>query len=130
MKNKAFLSLVLFVLSVFAATAQSNQQKLNPVGTWKFEAPAAPEGYSSGKITVGLADKKPTATISFTGSEYKIPGEKVKVTSDSLTFSVYLESETVNMYLRMIPDNKMTGKAVYSQGEVPLSLTKEAAAAK
>jgi hypothetical protein len=130
MKRQYIAFILILLFSVVSLKGQSGQQKLNPVGTWKFEAPAAPEGYNSGKITVGLAEKKPTATISFTGSEYKIPGDKVKVTNDSLLFSVYLESETVNMYLRMTPDNKMTGKAVYSQGEVPLSLIKEAAAAK
>jgi hypothetical protein len=130
MKIRTSLSLAILFFTVMSVTAQSNQPKTNPVGTWKFEAPAAPEGYNSGKITVGLAEKKHTATISFTGSEYKIPGEKVKVTSDSLLFAVYLESETVNMYLRMTPDNKMTGKAVYSEGVVPLTLTKETASAK
>lgn len=126
MKNTVTFFCIL-ILSVFTLSAQSTQTKLNPVGTWKFDAPAAPEGYNSGNITVAIADKQHTASISFTGSEYKLPAEKVKVTGDSLIFSVYLEGESINMYLRMTPDNKMTGKAVYSQGEVPLTLTRTSA---
>lgn len=123
MKNTVTFFCIL-ILSVFTLSAQTTQKKLNPVGTWKFEAPTAPEGYTSGNITVAVADKQHSASISFSGSEYKLPGEKVKVTRDSLLFSVYLEGESINMYLRMTPDNKMNGKAVYSQGEVPLTLTK------
>lgn len=128
MKNKTLALFIIFILSVFTVTAQSgngNAKKLNPVGTWKFEAPSAPDGYNSGLISVSLADKKHAASISFTGSEYKIPAEKVKVTTDSLLFSVYLQGESINMFLRMTPDNKMTGKAVYSEGEVPLNLVRQ-----
>jgi len=125
MKRRILSILIIIVLGVTASLAQTSQKKLNPVGNWKFEAPTAPEGYSSGVISVSIVEKKHAASISFTGSGYKIPGEKVKLTGDSLLFTVYLESETVKMFLRMTPDDKMSGKAVYSEGVVPLTLTKE-----
>jgi hypothetical protein len=125
MKNKALTLLTILVITVLSVTAQTSQKKLNPVGTWKFEAPSAQEGYNSGVIAVTLAEKKHAVSISFTGSEYKIPGENVKLTSDSLYFSVNLEGESINMLLRMTPDNKMAGKAVYSGGEVPLTLVRQ-----
>ena len=104
--------------------AQNNQVKNNPVGTWKFAAPYAPEGYTSGTIIVGFAEEKHTATMSFTGNEYKLPGEKVKAVNDSILFSVYLEGQDIKVLLKMVSDTNMTGKAVYSEGEVPLTLTK------
>ena len=44
-------------LCVIAVSAQ-NINKNNPVGTWKFDAPYAPEGYTSGTIVVGFTDQK------------------------------------------------------------------------
>ncbi len=110
-------------LSVIAVNGQ-NITKNNPVGTWKFEAAYAPEGYTSGTIVVGLADQKHTTTMSFTGSEYVLPGEKVKAVNDSVLFSINLEGQDVKVMLKMVNDTNMTGKAVYSEGEVPLILTK------
>jgi len=104
--------------------AQSNPAKINPVGTWKFDAPYAPEGYSSGKIIVGLTDQKHTTTMSFTGSEDKLSGENVKALNDSVLFSIFVEGQDVKVMLKLENDTIMSGKAVYSEGEVPLFLTK------
>jgi len=61
---------------------------------------------------------------SFTGSEFKLPGENVKAVNDSLLFSVYLEGQDIKVMLKIENVTTMTGKAVYSAGEVPLTLTK------
>ena len=110
-------------LSVIAVSGQ-NSNRVNPVGTWKFAAPYAPEGYSSGTIVVGLTEQKHTATMSFTGSEYKLPGENVKAQNDSILFSIYLEGQDIKVMLKIENDTNMSGKAVYSEGEVPLSLSR------
>ena len=104
--------------------AQNSEVKNNPVGTWKFAAPYAPEGYTSGTIVVGFAEKKHTATLSFTGSEYKLMGDKVTSAKDSVLFSVFLEGQDIKVLLKIVSDTNMTGKAVYSEGEVPLTLTR------
>lgn len=124
MKRKALSILVIIILGVLSAGAQT-KSKINPVGTWKFEAPTAPEGYTGGKIVIGLTDNKNTATMSFTGSEYQIPGEKVTLSKDSLNFSVYLEGDVINVAMKLESNSKMAGKATYSQGEVPLTATRE-----
>lgn len=126
MKGKTLSILAIIMLIAFSANAQT-RTKLNPVGTWKFEAPAAPEGYTTGTIVVGLQEKAHTASISFTGSEYKIPGEKVKVDGDSLKFDVYLDGATINILMKMVSESAMTGKALTPDGEVPLTLKKEPA---
>ena len=127
MKNKILVFLVISIITVLTVNGQNNVKKSNPVGTWKFEAPYAPEGYSSGTISVGLEEKKHTTTMSFTGNDYKIPGEKVLVTNDSILFSVYVEGQDIKVFLKIEDETKMSGKAVYSEGEVPLTLTKEVA---
>ncbi len=122
--SKILKVLVISFLSVVAVNGQNNPQKTNPVGTWKLEAPFAPEGYTSGTIAVGLVEQKYSTTIVFTGSEYKLTGEKVKVANDSVLFSIYLEGQDIKVMLKIENETKMSGKAVYTEGEVPLSLTK------
>lgn len=117
-------TLMLVVFFTVTAVSGQNGDKINPVGTWKFEAPYAPEGYTSGTIIVGFAEQKQTATMSFTGNDYKIPGENVKAANDSVLFSIYLEGQDIKVMLKIENESKMTGKAVYSEGEVPLTLTK------
>ena len=79
--------IIAVVVCISAATAQNPQTKNNPVGKWKFEAPYAPEGFTTGTIEVGFADKKYSATINFPQTDYKIPGERVRLENDSLLFS-------------------------------------------
>jgi hypothetical protein len=117
------LALLTFLLSI-NISGQTGVSKTDPTGNWKFEAPSADEGYNSGAILVGMAEQKHTVTLIFTGSEYKIAGEKVKFEKGILSFSVYLEGEEIMATLNMESGSKMTGKAVYSGGEVPLTLTK------
>lgn len=126
--KKIFSFMIIAVMAITFASAQTGAKKNNPVGSWKFDAPYAPEGYTSGTIVLGLTDQKYNASISFTGSEYKIPGENVKVEGDTVNFSVYLEGQEIKINLKMTDENNMTGKSVYSEGEIPLTLKKAAAA--
>lgn len=124
MISKILTVLVISFFSVIEVSGQNSIKKTNPVGTWKFEAPYAPEGYTSGTIEVGLVEQKYSATLVFTGSEYKLTGEKVKVVNDSVLFSIYLEGQDIKVMLEIENETKMSGKAVYTEGEVPLTLTK------
>ena len=122
--KKIILSLLFLALSLSFLGAQNIQAKRNPVGSWKFEAPYAPEGYTSGIITVGLEEQKYTASMAFTGSEFVHTGEQVKAVNDSILFSVNVEGQDVQVMLKIEGETKMDGKAVYSDGEVPLTLAK------
>ena len=123
MKNRIILLILISFLSVIAVSAQ-NLNKNKSAGSWKFEAPYAPEGYTTGTIVVGTTGQRDTITLSFTGSEFKLPGENIKKLKDSLFFSVYLEGQDIKMLLKVEDATKMTGKAVYTDGEVPLTLTR------
>jgi len=123
--KKLFPFAMLLVFSISLINAQTTKTKKDPAGDWKFEAPYAPEGYTTGKITIGFAEKKYTAVISMTGSDYKINGENVKFENDTVSFSVYIEGETVGVKMKMEDTVKMTGAATSSQGEIPLTATKQ-----
>jgi hypothetical protein len=126
MKSKFLSLLIISILAVITVSAQNSSKKNSPVGSWKFEAQYAPEGYTSGTMIVGLAEQKYSASMSFTGNEVKLTGDMVKFENDNLIFSVYVEGENVKVALKIDGENKMSGKASYSQGEVPLTLTKNA----
>lgn len=115
---------LLMIIGIATISAQNTKSKTGPDGTWKFEAPYAPEGFTTGTIVVGKTDQKASATLSFTGSDYKISGDKVVVENDTVKFSVYLEGQDIKVLLKVENETKMTGKAVYSEGEVPLTLTR------
>lgn len=123
--KKGFLSLAMvFALCVISFAQDANAQKKDPVGKWKFEAATAPEGYTSGTMTFSVAENKYSAGVMFTNFEYKFPGEKVKVEGDSVSFTVTLEGQQIEILLKMEDPSKMSGKAVYAEGTVPLVLTK------
>jgi hypothetical protein len=124
MKTKFLaLALLTFLISL-NVSGQTGTSQADPSGTWKFSAPSAGEGYDSGTILISKAEQKYSVAIIFTGSDYKLAGEKVKFEKGVLSFSIYLEGEEIMSTLKMENGSKMTGKAVYSEGEVPLSLTK------
>ena len=116
---------MLLLFSTSIISAQSSQGKKSPVGKWKFEAPFAPEGYNTGSIEISFKEDKYSTAISLTGADFIIPGNKTKVENDTLSFSVMIDTEEVVVSLKAENDTKMTGKAVYSEGEIPLTLTRE-----
>jgi len=123
---KKVISFILIVFTgISVISAQSVKEKKDPVGQWKFEAPYAPEGYTSGIIEVGFAEEKYSASIMLPGIEYKFPGEEVKFSNDSLLFIINLEGEYVSLKLKLEDNTKMSGRAYYSEGEIPVTLTKE-----
>ncbi|MFH0842467.1 MAG: hypothetical protein V1903_07590 [Bacteroidota bacterium] len=115
----------LLIFCISAISAQSANGKNDPAGKWKFDAPYAPEGFTAGTIDVGYADSSYTASMLFTTSGYSFPGEKVIVRNDSLFFNIFVEGTDVSVALKMEDKTKMTGNAVYYEGNVPLTLTKE-----
>jgi len=124
MKNKILTILVISIFSVITLSLKAAPDKFNPVGQWSYSAPYAPEGYQSGTVEIGLTDGKYTASFSVSGSEYKLPAEKVKFENDVMTFIIMLEANQIDFTLKLESEKKMTGKAVYSEGEVPMTLAK------
>lgn len=117
--------MLVMVLLPATVSAQTNNLKKNPVGKWLFEAPYAPQGYTNGIIEVSMTDNLFSATMAFTGNENKYPGDRVKFVSDTVSFNVYIEGQDVAVKLVFTEESKMAGKAVYTEGVVPLSLTRE-----
>jgi hypothetical protein len=122
--KKNIFTLILVSLLIGSASAQKITKKNDPTGKWKFEAVNAPEGFTSGTIDVGFAEKLYSVVMTFEGNGYSFPGEKVKFEKDSFNYSMYVDNQEVVVTLALIDPLKMEGKAVYSDGEVQLIMNK------
>lgn len=123
-KKDSFFIIFIFILSfltlnVFSAIVN------DPVGKWKFSAPGAPYGYDQGIIEITKDTGEYKATLSFTGMDYKFELEKVKFEEEKLSFNLYLEGEDIYVLISFSEENKLSGKAIYSQGEVALYAIRE-----
>ena len=127
MKKGIFTLFLLAFCTVSTLTAQTASKNQAYTGSWKFEAPYAPEGFTSGTIDVKFANEKFSTSISFPNIGYNLAGEAAKLEKDTLTFKAYVEGQEVVVHLKLDGDKKMTGKAVYFEGEIPITLTKQEA---
>ena len=123
-KKSTFLLSFILILGLISIIALSATVK-DPVGKWKFTAPGAPYGYDQGLIEIVKDLDEYKATLSFTGMDYKFELEKVKYEDEKLSFSLYLEGEDIYVLMSFSKDDKLSGKALYSQGEVALYATRE-----
>jgi hypothetical protein len=121
--KKVFILIVLTV-ACFNLSAQTSNAKHNPVGKWDFEAPTAPGGYTSGVVEVASDDNKYSATMSFSGNDYKFPVDDVKFENDSLKIKLNVEGTDVNIRIKFNDSDKMSGVATTYDGEIPLVLTR------
>lgn len=95
----------------------------DPVGTWSYKAPTAPESYESGDIVIAKDKDLYTASLKF--GEYQVKATGVKYEKEILTFKVYLEGEYISIKATFSADG-LKGTASYSEGDIPFTGTKKA----
>jgi hypothetical protein len=115
----------LLLISYSTVSGQTSNEKKDLVGKWLFAAPYAPQGYTAGTIEVGYSEKKYSAIMIFSVGENKFIGDRVRFENDTLYFNVFIEGQDVAVKLKYEDKTKMTGKAIYTEGIVPLLLTKD-----
>jgi hypothetical protein len=123
--KRTLIMLVMAVVVLSSLNAQKSKSSYEPKGKWLFEAPYAPEGFTSGSIEIGTAEKKLTAIMAFTGNENLIPLENVKFANDSLSCGINIEGSYIAISLKFDEADKMSGKAVTPDGELPLTMVRE-----
>jgi hypothetical protein len=116
--------LILAVMLVAAFTSSvSAQKKVDPTGTWNYEATMAPYEYSSGDIVIEKDGKDYTVQIVL-GEYYKVKGEKVVYEKNELSFVVYIEGEAIDIKAT-VEKEEMKGTASYSDGDIPITAKKK-----
>ena len=107
------------VLLAASFTTVNAQKKVDPVGTWSYEAEYAPYEYSEGDIVVSKEGKDIKVEIKL-GEYYKITANKVEYKDNVLSFDVYVEGETVSIETTLEKETH-EGTASYSEGTLKLS---------
>jgi hypothetical protein len=121
-----FLAFIIIVTGCTLANAQTNNSKFRPEGKWKFEAPSAPEGYTFGTMDVAFMEKKYSVAMGLPGGgDDKLPAEQIQFENGELTFKLYIQGEEISIFLKPEGNDKMTGKAIYSGGEIPLTCDRQ-----
>lgn len=124
--KRVLVALLIVVAGLSTLTAQKTNSKFKPEGKWQFEAPTAPEGYTFGSMDITFAEKKYAVAMGLPGGgDYKLPAEQVKFENGELTFKLFIEGEEISISLKPEGNDKMTGKAVFSGGEIPLTCNRD-----
>lgn len=106
----------MLVMLAASFTAVYAQKKVDPVGTWSYEANQAPYEYSSGDIVVSKEGKDYKVVIVL-GEYYKITANNVEYTDNVLSFTAYVEGESVSVKTTLEKDSH-EGTASYSEGTI------------
>ena len=121
MKTVKFLMMVMLVASV--TTTVSAQKNVDPTGTWTYKAADAPYEYSSGDIVITKEGKEYQVEIVL-GEYYKVKGSNIKYEKNEISFTVYIESESVQIKGTVDKEN-LKGTASYTDGTIPITATKK-----
>ena len=121
MKTVKLLMMVMLVASV--TTTVSAQKKVDPTGTWTYKAADAPYEYSTGDIVITKEGKEYKVEIVL-GEYYKVKGSNVTYEKNEISFTVYIESESVNIK-GVVDKENMNGTASYTDGTIPITATKK-----
>ena len=113
---------MVMLVASFTSTV-SAQKKVDPTGTWAYEASQAPYEYSSGDIVVAKEAKDFTVEIQL-GEYYKIKAEKVVYEKNVLSFVIYVEGEAIDLKMT-VEKESMEGTASYSEGTIPITAKKK-----
>jgi len=125
--NKKSLLTIIFVFSLAYPLVNVYSSALeDPAGKWNFTASSAPYGYNKGVIEINKDQDGYKTSISFDGLDYSFDLDKVMFRENKLTCSLYLEGEDISIVLTYdAQEDILSGKAIYSMGEVPLSANRK-----
>ncbi len=121
MNRKIFQLFLLVPIFLFGSLSSNAQVKTVSVGSWSFEAPDAPEGFTYGVLDL----KKDSAFMTFTNGTSRYPSSWIKVRNDSIIYESDINGTTVRFSLKIIDKQKIAGNAVWSDGETSMSLIKK-----
>jgi hypothetical protein len=121
MKNVTLKVIMLFIIIMAGQVCLMAQSKTPVNGKWGFEAPTAPEGFNWGVIEF----KKDTALMKFTDGGYNIPSSWLKARGDSIWYETDIDGTLVSFSLKVLDNQKISGRAVWSGGETVMILTRK-----
>ena len=131
MKRK-FIPGMFILVAIFITTSSFSMEpvskKFTPVGTWKFSAPSAPEGYNTSDLIISKEVKEYKLVFAL-NEYYQITANEVVYKKKNLSFILYIETETVQIK-GTFEDDKFSGTASYSEGVIDVTAVRKKEAEK
>ena len=110
------MKLILFALLFHTIGISVNLSDI--AGEWTFSAPYAPAGYEKGEVHISTSEEGEYEVSIVIGS-YEMPGSKVELDGDELSFVIYVEDQSIPLTLTFEGDT-FTGKAETPDGDVTI----------
>lgn len=117
-----FILMAIFITTV-SFSVKPSLKRFNPVGTWKFSAPYAPEGYNTSDLIITKEGKEYKVVFAL-NEYYQIAANEVVYKKKQLSFILYIETETV-LIEGMFEEDKFSGTANYSGGIIDVTAVRE-----
>jgi hypothetical protein len=124
MRRSYLMVAIVFALGFVFQSYTTGLSGVDPVGTWTYKAPTAPEGYGSGDIVIAKGKEAFTVALKF--GDYESKATAVKYEKEVLSFKVYLEGEYINIKATFSA-NGLKGTASYSEGDIAFTAAKKVA---
>jgi hypothetical protein len=105
---------------MFPLLSMADNPQPSPIGNWKVVSDYAPDGFRYSKVKIAFEEEKYLLDMDFEEIGYKLKGEKISFVDGVFKFSLYIEGEDVLITMKFNGEDKMTGIATTSAGEVPL----------
>lgn len=115
-KALAVLCCMLFCLTAYAGTTETNNDKLK--GSWTYSLPDAPYGYQDGSIEFKETDGKLTGVAKIGDSTYNI--NEVKKEGDSYNCSLYVDGSDIKVSIKPDKDG-LSGTVIADGWEMPVT---------
>lgn len=122
--SRLVVSMILLIV-VSSFTFDAPAKKFSPVGSWEYSVPGVPEGYETG--TMIIAEDGSGYKVTMQLNEYfKAEAEKVVYEKKVLSFSIWVESEEIEIS-GTFEDDTFMGKVSFSEGDFDLKAVRKAA---
>lgn len=115
MNSKArFFTIIAF--SLLSLTLHAEKKGYHKIlGLWEFSAPAAPQPYQSGSLSLKEVDQKLTGELIVQGQAMPIP--KISFESDTLTLNFEVENTPITLVMKL-SDGQLEGNTDTPDGPV------------
>ena len=115
----------MLVVLVSSFTFDASVKKFSPVGSWEYSVPGVEPGYETGIMHISQEGKD--YKVSMELNEYfKADAEKVVYKKNTLSFSVWVETEEI-LVSGTFDADKYTAKLSYFEGDFDLTAIRKAA---
>jgi len=113
----------MLVIMLTSFTIDSPVKRFSPVGVWEYSVPGVQPGYESGTMVIARDGKKYKVTLQL-NEYFKVEAEKVEYKRKSLSFTVWVETEEIQIS-GSFEENNYSATLSYFEGDFELTASRK-----